>query len=93
MNLDLVAWALKLLESVGPVREKIEQTWPHLKKISDEMMAILIIWNGGKGIALSSGPQTSAGSMLMSKLTGAGIPTEDAAEVVSTFEAFNARME
>ena len=91
MNLNLISWALKLLEMAGPIQKNIEQSWPHLKNISNEVEAILVIWNGSKPLILAGGPQTSSGSVLYSKLTGNGVDAIEAGKVVSVFEAMDSR--
>jgi len=93
MKTDLIGWALKLLEMAGPVRENLEATWPHLKAMASEAKAILVIWNGGKEVITASGPQSPDASRLASLLVGNGIPSVEANQLVTTFEAFDGRME
>lgn len=91
-NVDLIAWAFKILSYAKSVNAKLEDAWPHIKIIGEECEHILTVVNGGKPVVHAGGPSTLEGIRLVSDLSNIGADSAEAGKVVSAFETLSGRL-
>lgn len=81
---SLVAYIINLVMTLGP---KLEEAWPHVKKLGEELEHILTIVNGGKPIVHAAGASLGPDSQeIYDKLVGAGIDSTEARQFAMTVE-------
>ena len=81
---ELIAYIMSLLLTLGP---KLEEAWPHIKKLGEELDHILTIINGGKPIVHASGASLGPDSQkVYDDLVKAGINSTEARKFAMTIE-------